>query len=385
LVSAFITSNSKDRQIQHLTSEVVYRTRLQAICNRINSANDLDEILIDLKEDITSLFAADRVTVYVVDAKNHKLVSRFKSANDIEEIHIPISTKSIAGWCALKNQMVNLKNAYDVKELAVIDPELRFDERWDMQTGFTTRQVLAHPIVYKNYLLGVIQLMNRKDGPAFVEIDERSLKEVSDILGIALYTQKKLTRRYATGKFNLLLENHLVTQDEVEKAIIKARQKNVAIESILVSDLKISKKDLLASLSQFYDVPAVEFTPNNPIPGELLAGLKMPFLRKYFWVPLREDDNGVVVAIDNPHDQQRIGEMRALFPGKKIKICVALKQDILDTIKFYSQDEKQLSGIEEILSMMREESDEIEEAEKAVDLGLRKKRSVKKTTQWLNW
>ena len=366
MVSAFITSNRKDRQIQHLTSEVVYRTRLQAICNRINSASDLDEILIDLKEDITALFAADRVTVYVVDAKNHKLVSRFKSANDIEEIHIPISTKSIAGWCALKNRIVNLRNAYDVKELAAIDPELRFDERWDMQTGFTTRQVLAHPIVSKNYLLGVIQLMNRKDGPAFVEIDERSLKEVSDILGIALYTQKKLTRRYATGKFNLLLENHLVTQNEVEKAIIKARQKNVAIESILISDLKIAKKDLLASLSQFYDVPAVEFTPNNPIPGELLADLKIPFLRKYFWVPLREEDNGVVVAIDNPHDQQRIGEMRALFPGKKLKFCVALKQDILDTIKFYSQDEKQLSDIEEILSMMREESNEIEEAEKAV-------------------
>ena len=366
MVSAFITSNSKDRQIQHLTSEVVYRTRLQAICNRINAASDLDEILIDLKEDITSLFAADRVTVYVVDAKNHQLVSRFKSANDIEEIHIPISAKSIAGWCALKNQIVNLKNAYDAKELAAIDPELRFDERWDMQTGFTTRQVLAHPIVFKNYLLGVIQLMNRKAGTAFVEIDEQSLKEVSDILGIALYTQKKLTQRYATGKFNLLLENHLVTQNEVEKAIIKARQKNVAIESILISDFKIAKKEVLASLGRFYDVQAVEFSPNNPIPGELLAGLKIPFLRKYFWVPLREEDDGVVVAIDNPHDQQRIGEMRALFPGKKLKFCVALKQDILDIIKFYSQDEKQLSDIEEILSMMREESNEIEEAEKAV-------------------
>jgi len=54
-------------------------------------------------------------------------------------------------------------------------------------------------------LLGVVQLINRKAGSAFVEIDERSLKEVSDILGIALYTQKKLTRRYATGKFNLIL------------------------------------------------------------------------------------------------------------------------------------------------------------------------------------
>jgi len=366
LVSAFIASNSKDRQIQHLASEVVYRTRLQAICNRINAAGNLDELLIDLKDDIISLFAADRVTLYVVDAKNRALVSRFKSANDIEEIRIPISPGSIAGWCAFKNRVVNVKNAYDIKELAAIDPELRFDERWDTQTGFTTRQVLAHPIVFKNYLLGVIQLMNRKAGSAFLEIDERSLKEVSDILGIALNTQKRLARRYATGKFNLLLENHLLTQNEMEKAIIQARQKNIAIESILISDFNIAKKDVLASLGQFYDIEPVEFTRNIPIPGQLLAGLKVPFMRTHFWVPLREEDNRIVIAIDNPYDQQRIGELRALFPGKKFKFCVALKQDILEIINFFFQDEKQLTDIEEILSIMREESNEIEEAENAI-------------------
>ncbi len=366
MVATFITSNSKDRQIQHLTSEVVYRTRLQALCNKINAVNNLDEILIDLKDDITSLFEADRLTLYVVDAQKRELVSRFQSANDIEEIHLPISTKSIAGWCALKNRPVNVTNAYDVKELAAIDPALRFDESCDMLTGFTTRQVLAHPIVFKNSLLGVIQLMNRKVGSAFVEIDEHSLKEVSDILGIALYTLKRLAKRYATGKFNLLLENHLLTQNELEKAIIQARLKSVAIESIFISDFKIAKKDVLASLSQFYDVEAVEFTQNIPIPGDLLVGLNVPFMRHHFWVPLREEDNKIVIAIDNPHDQQRIGEMRALFPGKNFKFCVALKQDILEIITFFSQDEKQLVDIEEILSVMRAESDEIEEAEKAV-------------------
>ena len=50
--------------------------------------------------------------------------------------------------------------------------------------------------------------MNRKTGPAFVEIDERSLKEVSDILGIALYTQKRLAKRYAAGKFTLSLNQY---------------------------------------------------------------------------------------------------------------------------------------------------------------------------------
>jgi type II secretory ATPase GspE/PulE/Tfp pilus assembly ATPase PilB-like protein len=259
-----------------------------------------------------------------------------------------------------------VRNAYDLKELATIDPELRFDGRWDIQTGFTTRQVLAHPIIFKNYLLGVIQLMNRKTGSAFREIDERSLKEVSDILGIALYTQKKLAKRYATGKFNLLLENHLLTQNELEQAIVEARQKNTAIESVLISNFNIAKKDVLASLSQFYNIEPVEFTPNIQIPDQLLAGLKVPFMRTHVWVPLREEDDRIVIAIDNPYDQQRIGELRALFPGKKFKFCVALKQDILEIIKLFFQEKKQLADIEEILSMMRQESHEIVEAENAI-------------------
>jgi len=356
----------KDRQIQNLASELEYRTRLQAICNRINVANNTDEILIDVKDDITSLFEADRVTVFVVEDRKRELVSRFKSADDIEEIRIPISPKSIAGWCALESRIINVRDAYDTQELAAIDPELRFDDRWDLQTGFITRQVLAHPITFRKKLLGVIQLINRKVGPAFEKADERSLKEVSDILGIALHTLKRVAKRYAAGKFSFLLENHLLTRDELEKAIVQARMKNLAIESILTSDFKIAKKDVLASLSHFYEVEAVEFNQNLPIPGELLAGLKIPFMRNHFWVPLRQEDNQIVIAIYNPHDHQRVGEFKALFPGKQIKLCVALKQDILKIIKFFSQDEKQLADIEEILSKMREESNEIEVAESAV-------------------
>ncbi len=199
-----------------------------------------------MKDDITSLFEVERITVYVVDAKKHQLVSRFKSGRDIEEIRIPISTHSIAGWCALKNKIINIKDAYNPKELAAIDPDLRFDERWDIKTGFKTRQILARSIDFRNHLLGVIQLMNRKTGKSFVKIDEQSLAEVARILGIALHTQKKLTKRYTMGKFDFLLENHLLTHQELEKGIILARQKQLPIESVLMSDIKIPKKDILS-------------------------------------------------------------------------------------------------------------------------------------------
>jgi type II secretory ATPase GspE/PulE/Tfp pilus assembly ATPase PilB-like protein len=360
-------AEKKDRHIRELASEVAYRTRLQKICNKINAAGNIDEILINLKDEITSLFEAERITVYVVDKNKRQLVSRFKSGNDTEEIRIPISADSIAGWCAIKNSIINIKDAYNSKELALIDPGLRFDERWDLKTGFKTCQILARPIGFRNRLLGVIQLMNRKSGKFFVQVDEKSLDEVANILGIALHTQQKLTERYTMGKFDFLLENHLLTHQELEKGIVLARQKKVPIETVLMSDIKISKKDILSALAKYYAKEAVEFTQDMLIPGKLLAGLKTPFLRTNCWVPLREDDAGPVIAIDNPQDQQKTSEIKSLFPGKKIVFCVALKRDILKMINFFFRDARQHGGIEEILSVMQEETQEIEEPGSKID------------------
>ena len=100
----------KVANIRDLKFEVEYRTKLQNICNKIYAASNLDEILVDLKDEITILFEAERLTVYVVDGKKRELVSRFKSGDEISEIRIPISLNSIAGYSALKQKLINIKN-----------------------------------------------------------------------------------------------------------------------------------------------------------------------------------------------------------------------------------------------------------------------------------
>jgi len=355
-------SNMNSTSVQNLKSEVVYRTKLQDICNKIYAASDIDEILINLKDDITSLFEAQRITVFVVDGKRRELFSRFKSGNEVEEIRIPASNSSIAGCCAFKQKLINIKNVYDNKELTKIDPDLKFDKSWDRKTGFTTRQVLAVPILFKKYMLGVIQLINRKTGDLFTKIDEQSVGELAKILGIALYNQKKIAK-IKSGKFDYLLENHILTQKELNKAIEDARLKKAPVETVLMQELKIPKNEIGQSLSRFYNVPFVEYNKTMPIPGELLAGLKVPFMHNNVWVPLRVENRKIVIAIDNPHDLQRVGEIKTLFTGKIVKFNVALKQDILDFIKLFTQDSKELAGIDDIISQMQEEEAVIEEAE----------------------
>lgn len=357
--------NNKAADEQQLKFEVEYRKNLQEICNKIYAAPNLDGILVDLKDEITGLFECDRLTVYVVDGKKRELVSRFKSGDEVAEIRIPVSNSSISGCSAFKLKLINIKDVYDDKEVASIDPDLKFDKSWDQKTGYVTKQVLVVPIIFKKFLLGAIQLINRTDGSAFTKLDGESVTELAKILGIALYNQKRMAKARPT-KFDYLLENNILTQKEIDKAIADARQRKEPIEKVLLNELKISKKDIGQSLSKFYKVPFVEFNKNAPIPGDLLAGLKIPFMRKNTWVPLKVEEDKPVIAIDNPHDLQRIDSIKALFAGKRLVFNVCLKEDILEYIGLFTTDEKEMASMDEIMAQLAADEDEIEEAESSL-------------------
>ncbi len=358
-------SDTTSNNVQDLKTEVEYRTRLQEIGNKLNSATNLDEILIDLHDDIISLFNAQRMTVYVVDGVRRELVSRFKSGDEVEEIRIPVSPASIAGYAAFKQKSVNIEDVYDRAAVSAVDKSLEFDGSWDLRTGFKTKQVMAHPIIFQKYLLGVIQLINHKQDIPFSGMEERSLEELAKIFGIALYNQKRI----ATGKvskFDHLLENHLITQKELNKAIVDARKQKMPVTQILMKEFKIPKKEIGKSLSKFYKFPFIEFNSGWPIPIDLLSGLKVPFMRNNLFVPLRMEGDKVMVAIDNPNDLQRIDQIKVLFKGRGIALSIVLKDDILAFIKLFTTDEKQMGEIDDILSQLQDEVEEIVEAEQAV-------------------
>ncbi|MGD9216549.1 MAG: GspE/PulE family protein [Desulfobacteraceae bacterium] len=353
--------------VVNLKTEVEYRAMLQEIGNKINAARDLDEILIDLKDDILSLFCAERLTVYVVDGVKRELVSRFKSGDEIAEIRLPVSKSSLAGYSALTHNLLNISNVYDQKELSGIDDELQFDKSWDQKTGYRTKQVLVYPIIFQKYLMGALQLINLKDGGSFTQEDEKTVADLSKIIGIALYNQKRIAARSSRiSKFDYLLENHLLTQKELTKAVSDSQQRKDTIETTLLKEYKIPKTELGESLSRYYKIPFISFNATQPIPGELLSGLKVPFMRNNVWVPIRSEDKHPVVAIDDPHDLKRIDEIKSLFPGRQLKFVVAIKQDILDFIKLFTQDEKEMAEIDDILSQLQDETDEIDEAESSV-------------------
>ncbi|MCF8027069.1 MAG: Flp pilus assembly complex ATPase component TadA [Desulfobacteraceae bacterium] len=316
----------------YLKSEVAYRSKLQEISNAVYAASDIDGILIDAAGDIVEIMGARRITIYYIDGIQRELVSRFKSGDEINEIRVPVNKHSIAGYCAVTRQMVNIRNVYDARELAGIDPELGFDRSWDEKTGFETRQVLAAPIVFQSVVLGAIQLINRKKGGPFSAGDEKKLSELATILGIALYKQQQMTARLK-GRFNLLLENYIITREELDDAVIAARERNKPVERFLVEDMEIDKSDVLKSLSRYYNLPAVEYSDDMDLPADIIAGLDPGMMEKQECVPAGFENGDLLVAMADPGDLECLARIREQFSGYTVRAAVAMKKDVLNMLR----------------------------------------------------
>jgi type II secretory ATPase GspE/PulE/Tfp pilus assembly ATPase PilB-like protein len=326
------------------SKELSYRKRLIEIANMINSAPSIQDILVDIKDKMLDLVDAERVTIFALDTKNQELFSLLKAGNDIKEIRVPKTFGSIAGFTALSRKTANIKSAYDAAELTRLHPNLKFDLRWDKASGFKTQQVLATPILFEKYLLGVLQLINKRSGAPFTPKDEEAAEELSKILGIAFYNQHRAARSNKPSKYGALVDKGLASEKDIETAISSARVNQVDVSKILVEDYKIPKEEIGKALAQFYNCQFWE-PLDRLIPDDIKARLTPEFLKKNVSAPIEKKDGTLFVAVEDPYDLTRLDSIKAMNLAPRHEFMVGLKPDIFDYIKAsYGEGTGQGSG-----------------------------------------
>jgi type II secretory ATPase GspE/PulE/Tfp pilus assembly ATPase PilB-like protein len=319
--------------VQELQQKIAYAEEVKRITNLIHAAKDLDQIILDLHKDLQNLFDSEEVTIYAIDTEKKEIFSKAAHLDTIQEIRVPINEQSIVGFTAKYLRPANIADAYNKTELANIHPALAHDASWDKKSGFKTKQVLSYPILAENkYLMGVIQLINKKSGARFTKKDEESVAEISKGLGIAFQNLQKLAKKAPT-KFGALVAGNRITQAELDNAIAESRKGPQDLETILLDKYKIPKTELVKSLSQFYKCPHVEYDDKIIPDPELIKPLNVEFLKKNFWMPLRRDKTVIEVLIDDPNDLDKIQDIKRSFPGQSIKFSVCLRRDISQFIK----------------------------------------------------
>jgi type II secretory ATPase GspE/PulE/Tfp pilus assembly ATPase PilB-like protein len=345
--------------IQALQERLATEERLVGLMDRIHAVKSLDGIFLEFQEDILGLTDAERMTLFAVDHEKKELYSKYV-AGDVREIRVPMSDKSLVGYVAIARKGVNVADAYDRAELGRIAPGLTFDATWDQKNSFRTKQVLATPIVHENRVVGVLQLLNKKRGPRFSKDDESSVARIAKTLGIAFNTQVQLAQKRA-GKFDYLLSHQRITQDELNQAVAEARRRQSDVESILIEQYKVPKAELGAALSQFYRVPFVEFDDKIIPPPDLMKDLKLEYLKKALWLPLRRDDRGLTVLVDNPQDVQKVDTIQQLLPRQKVQLAVGLRQDILLFLGISGPEANKGGSMGQVLAALQAEEKDAED------------------------
>jgi type II secretory ATPase GspE/PulE/Tfp pilus assembly ATPase PilB-like protein len=311
--------------------ELSYRKRLVEIANQMNSAASIQDILVDIKDKVLDLVDAERVTIFALDTRNQELFSLFKAGQEVKEIRVQKTFGSIAGFTALSRKTANVRNAYDAGELARLHPNLKFDARWDKASGFRTSQVLCSPILFEKYLLGVLQLINKRGGAGFSERDEEAAGELSRILGIAFYNQHRAARSNKPSKFGLLVDKGLVSEKDIEAAVTTARVNQLDVARVLLEDFKVPREEMGRALAQFFNCSFWE-PGGRTIPPELKDRVTPDFLKKNMCAPFEKRDGTLFVAVEDPYDLTRLDAIKAMNLAPRHDFLVGMKSDILDYI-----------------------------------------------------
>lgn len=130
----------------------------------INSTLDLDELMALVMEKAQSLMNAEASSVMIINEEKGVLecpVALGEVGDKVKTIELPLD-KGIAGWVATHGEPLIVPDAYR---------DSRFNPKVDEETGFRTRSILAAPLMVKDRLIGVAEVINRADGQPFDDSD----------------------------------------------------------------------------------------------------------------------------------------------------------------------------------------------------------------------
>jgi len=149
------------------------------MCSMVNSSVDLREVISLVLRYTDRLLNSVASTLMLIDGKTGELMFTIpgRSREDpLSEIRIPPG-KGIAGWVAQRGKPVWIS---DVRE----DP--RFYPDVDMIFGLETEHILCVPVRGKVKTIGVLEVVNKKDGSPFTKADSLLLSIFAHYTALAI-------------------------------------------------------------------------------------------------------------------------------------------------------------------------------------------------------
>jgi len=150
------------RELRRAISDLATLNKIGVALSTERNTDSLLELILSKSREITS---ADAGSLYLVEEESEggkhlvfKLTQNDSHSVPFRQFTMPIDTHSIAGYAAATGQILNIKDAYRIRNLP-----FRFNRDFDQKFGYRTKSMLVLPMKnQKDEVIGVLQLINCK-------------------------------------------------------------------------------------------------------------------------------------------------------------------------------------------------------------------------------
>jgi len=158
---------------------------------------------------ILNVIQAEAGSIFLVDDYDNVLVCKIcQGPKDITGLKVPIG-KGIVGHVA-KTRQIDV--TLDVKQNPHHYPAV------DKESGFITKSMISVPLVSKDELLGVIQVINKKDNDHFSQDDVNLLQSLSSGAALALQNARYAQRLLQQER----IRSELLVAHQIQQGILPA-------------------------------------------------------------------------------------------------------------------------------------------------------------------
>jgi len=135
---------------------------------------------------------------------------------------------------------------------------------------------------------------------------------------------------------DILIKGDYIAEADIKKAEDISQKEGISLADALLLEKNITKDILGQAIAEFFKLPYADLNTYQPSKDQVL---KIPeeLARQFRVVIFKDEKKGLVIATDNPSQENLGEELAKIFTGRKIKINYSLTEDIDEAFSNYQK------------------------------------------------
>lgn len=276
-----------------------------------------------LESIVLGMFNAERMSIFQRRRQHQDLVARFKTGREVREIKVQITPQSIAGYVALSQLPLLISDPYNAEELAAIHPRLRFADRFDKSSSFVTRNIICVPVMNAGVLLGVMQIINKRQG----DFNSDDL-ELANQLGAMIGEKFRFELGGTNKPFQYLVHKELISETNLDTLLESCKDPKQLVQR-LISEHRIAENELGHALSVHYQVPYLAYLPDKYHIYQGNSKLNLSYLKRNYVAVVADVSENPIILMAEPNNAALLMEIESALGIDSYDIHVSLPSHVL--------------------------------------------------------